>query len=188
MINFAHTQNLSKKKNKSTPLPGAGFLAPAKGVAKYGAYAMRNNPLGMFTQKSQRPPLPFLCPLTRLLGPHCFRKVAPLCNGFLGPLAGGRPFQVRGIPLLGDFSNRRKTTKNRLFPGGFLNYNFYLAGTVGSCSLRTLSNKLLCVARCKNSSHSCGVISKSSITMYDISWAVSLPNRLFLAYSFSSST
>ena len=46
MINFAHSQNLSKKKTNQGPEPG----------------------------------LPSLCPLTRLVEPHCFRDVAPYRN------------------------------------------------------------------------------------------------------------
>ena len=50
-------QNLSKKKNESTPLPGAGSLALAKGVANYGADALGERLVGNVTIKASRPSL-----------------------------------------------------------------------------------------------------------------------------------
>ena len=60
MIIFVHTQNLSKKKNESTPLAGA------KGVATYGANTSGEEAIGDVSIKGE-PELPTLCPFIRLV-------------------------------------------------------------------------------------------------------------------------
>ena len=63
----------------ATAFQAAG-LCLKQGSAKYGAYAMREQLVEDAFAKGE-PPLPYLAPVTRLVGPHCFRNVALFQKG-----------------------------------------------------------------------------------------------------------
>ena len=66
MINFCHSQNLSKKKKRVKALPGAGFLASAKGGAQYGTNAIGNKKLVYVSVSGHRAGAPNSMPVNAI--------------------------------------------------------------------------------------------------------------------------